>query len=119
MKTTNVLLLALVTCGALGTVAYMKMKTPKTTTAVSVPAQQSEAAESVTIPVEGMSCSACAAGLKKGLGKLDGVKSVEVDLGKRQVAVSFESARVTQSRLVDEINELGYSAKLPMSEPAK
>lgn len=67
----------------------------------------------VLIPVEGMSCAACAARVKKALIPLAGVSDVEVSLVERRVRVCFDPARLASDRLVAAINGLGYRAGTP------
>lgn len=67
----------------------------------------------VVIPVEGMSCVACVATIKKALAAIDGVTEVHVDLVERSARVRFDSSRVSPPRLVDAINKLGYRAGVP------
>lgn len=68
----------------------------------------------VRIPVEGMSCVACAANVKKTLVAIAGVEHVEVHLGERNAQVRFNSQQVTTDKLVTVINGLGYSAGTPI-----
>lgn len=70
--------------------------------------------QTVRIPVEGMSCVACAARIKKTLTTVDGVKAVEVHLGERNARVEFDARRVTPERLAATIKDLGYSAGTPV-----
>ena len=71
------------------------------------------AATDAIIPVEGMSCSACAARIKGALKELPGVQLVEVDLLNRNVKVRYLSTQTESARLVEVINKLGYKARLP------
>ncbi|RUL87937.1 heavy-metal-associated domain-containing protein [Tautonia sociabilis] len=71
------------------------------------------AMQTVAIPVEGMSCAACAASIKKSLKAVDGVGSAEVSLERREVVVRYAGEKTTPERLTSEINELGYKASLP------
>ena len=81
-------------------------------------AARSESGETttVTLPIEGMSCSACAARVKEALGTLPGVAGVEVDLGKRQARVRVARTLAPQ-HLVRAVNELGYRAGEPITLP--
>lgn len=80
----------------------------------ATPATHQEAAlRTVVIPVEGMSCVACAARIKKTLAAIEGVGHVEVSLGERRARVAFDSSRVSPERLVAAINGLGYHASAP------
>ncbi|RUL83552.1 heavy-metal-associated domain-containing protein [Tautonia sociabilis] len=71
-----------------------------------------------TIPVEGMSCGACAASIKQRLRSLDGVAEVEVSLEHRHARVRYSEGAVTPERLAAEINGLGYRAALPAAAGA-
>jgi copper chaperone CopZ len=67
----------------------------------------------VVIPVEGMSCVACAARVKKSLTSIAGVGDVEVSLAERNARVRFDPSRLAPDRLVAAINGLGYQAGTP------
>lgn len=67
----------------------------------------------VFIPIEGMSCSACAARVKKTLISMEGVAGVQVDLARRNARVRFDPSRLAPDRLVTAVNGLGYRAGAP------
>ena len=67
----------------------------------------------VQIPVEGMSCAACVARVKKTLTSIGGVSDVEVSLVKRNARVRFDPSRLSPDQLVAAINGLGYHAGAP------
>lgn len=69
--------------------------------------------KTVVIPVEGMTCIACLATVKKTLAAIDGVTDVRVSLVERSARVRFDSSRVSPARLVDAIDKLGYRAGVP------
>jgi len=69
--------------------------------------------KTVVIPVEGMSCVACAARVKKTLTAIAGVGDVEVSLAERNARVRFDPSRLAPDRLVAAINGLGYKAGTP------
>lgn len=76
--------------------------------------------QTVVIPVEGMTCGACVARIKRTLKAIAGVGSVEASLERREVLVRYEADRVTAERLVAEIDELGYKATVrEATEPGK
>lgn len=86
------------------------------TTASAVPALAAGVTvQTIRIPVEGMSCVACAANVKKTLVAIAGVEEVEVHLGERNARVRFDSRQITPDRLVAAINGLGYSAGTPVT----
>ncbi len=76
-------------------------------------AEAQPAAQAVTITVKGMHCGGCQKRIQSALSKLDGVKSVAVDLKGEKADVSYEAAKVTPETLVQEIIKLGYKASLP------
>ncbi|WP_291178018.1 copper ion binding protein [Gimesia sp.] len=67
----------------------------------------------VILPVEGMSCGACAARVKGTLKGIDGVADIEVSLAERHVRVRYADEKVNPERLAEAINELGYKASVP------
>ncbi|MBI3950075.1 MAG: heavy-metal-associated domain-containing protein [Acidobacteria bacterium] len=90
------------------------------TTQEQPPATVSNAqAKTVTIPIEGMTCAACVASVKKTLKSMDGVTEVEVSLEHRRARVRYLDAQVSPERLVAAINELGYKAGTATEEKPK
>lgn len=71
----------------------------------------------VQIPVEGMSCAACAARVKKTLASIGGVSEVEVSLAERKARVRFDPSRLSPAQLVAAIKGLGYQAGAPTDAP--
>lgn len=69
--------------------------------------------KTVVIPVEGMSCMACVARMKKALGAVAGVSEVRVNLVERNARIRFDPSRASPDRLADAINGLGYRAGTP------
>lgn len=72
--------------------------------------------KTVILPIEGMSCVACAARVKKTLTSIDGVSAVEVNLAERNARVRFAPAKLSPTRLVAAVDGLGYRAG-PPAEP--
>ena len=106
-------LLAVVAAGAYA-VAWGPLKgLQSVSTAGAEPLPADARLESVTIPVEGMSCGACAARIKKTLKPLAGVGSVGVSLERRSVLVRYLPEKTSPKRLASVISELGYKATLP------
>ena len=62
----------------------------------------------IDIPVEGMTCAACAVRIGKGLGKLDGVEQADVNLAAGRATVRFDPARTDRVELAAKIESLGY-----------
>ena len=65
---------------------------------------------SVTIPVEGMSCSACVARVKGTLKAMDGVSEVHVSLEKNEAEIRYQPEKTSPEKLAKAIDELGYKA---------
>lgn len=70
----------------------------------------------VTIPIEGLVCSACTARVKRALESIDGVTEVEVSLQHRQASVRYVETKVSPNTLAAAIDELGYKAGTPAVE---
>ncbi|MFC0559712.1 copper chaperone CopZ [Halalkalibacter alkalisediminis] len=64
--------------------------------------------ETATMQVKGMSCNHCVSSVEGSVGKLNGVQSVEVDLSKGTVVVSFEKNSISLDAIKEEIEEQGY-----------
>ena len=79
----------------------------------TAPTGQQVRSKTVTIAIEGMSCVACAARVKKALVAIDGVSDVEVSLADRYARVRYAASKLAPDRLVTAINELGYRASAP------
>jgi Cu+-exporting ATPase len=79
----------------------------------TVLAASDPALKTVTIPVEGMSCAACAARVKKTLKEIPGIQAVELNLEHRNAQVRYLDGQVSPERMVAAINQLGYKAGKP------
>lgn len=64
----------------------------------------------VTIPIEGMTCAACAQRIEKALGRMDGVLHVSVNYATEKAAVAYDPHKVKMSALKQTIEKLGYKA---------
>ncbi len=72
----------------------------------------------VTIPVEGMTCAACAGRVRHAVQDIPGVSSVEVDLVGRSARVEYAEGEVTPDQIASAIDALGYTAGAPVQAPA-
>jgi copper ion binding protein len=75
--------------------------------------------QTISIPVEGMSCMACAARVKRALKGIEGVQQVEVSLEHREAVVRFSADKVSPERLKSAIDALGYKVGKPQVVEAK
>ena len=58
--------------------------------------------------VTGMTCSACASGIERAMGRLDGVSSCEVSLMAKSMKVDFDESVVSEEKIFSVVKELGY-----------
>ncbi|WP_067934386.1 heavy metal translocating P-type ATPase [Alicyclobacillus kakegawensis] len=65
----------------------------------------------MTLPVEGMTCAACAARIEKTVGKLPGVQAVHVNLASERARVVL-NGDTTWKDVVDRIEKTGYTVPL-------
>jgi Cu+-exporting ATPase len=69
-------------------------------------------AQRVELPIEGMTCAACAGRVERGLNGLDGVRAT-VNYATEQASVSFDAGCVTQADLVAAVEAVGYGVRRP------
>ncbi|UVI32592.1 heavy metal translocating P-type ATPase [Paenibacillus spongiae] len=60
--------------------------------------------------IQGMSCTACASRIERAIGKLDGVSGVSVHYAGKSGCVQYAPERVSPSRIMERIGELGFQA---------
>ncbi|WP_342548210.1 heavy metal translocating P-type ATPase [Paenibacillus sp. FSL P2-0089] len=70
--------------------------------AESAPQQQA------TLQITGMTCSACAARIEKGLSRMEGVTRANVNLALEQATVGFDPAALDVPQIEEKIRSLGY-----------
>ncbi len=58
--------------------------------------------------VEGMTCGHCKAAVEKAVASVDGVSRVEVDLGRKEAAVTFNPDKTGEEELKKVIRDQGY-----------
>ena len=69
--------------------------------------------ETVTLPVQGMSCASCVAKIEGGLAELPGVVSASVNFAAERATVAYVPGQVTLPILRRAITALGYEADAP------
>ncbi len=62
--------------------------------------------------VTGMSCAACSARVEKSVAKLEGVRSVNVNLLKNSMVVDYDEAKLTTEGIIETVVKAGYGAAL-------
>ncbi len=65
-------------------------------------------AQKQSLKISGMSCAACAARIEKGLNKLDGVNSANVNFAVERATVEYDEKLINEEKLDDTIRKLGY-----------
>jgi copper chaperone len=60
------------------------------------------------LAVRGMTCNHCKASVEGALGRLPGVRRVEVDLSSGEVRVDFDESRLGVESLRRAVEEVGY-----------
>lgn len=65
---------------------------------------------SVTIPIGGMTCAACAQRIEKSINKLDGIANVSVNLATEKASVVYDPQKVRLSVIKETIEKIGYKA---------
>src|SRR5262245_48288530 len=72
--------------------------------------------QKVTIPVSGMTCAACQAGVQKALQRTPGVVDASVNLMTGNAAITYDPDATSPAALVEKIRDTGYGAELPRPE---
>lgn len=66
------------------------------------------ASKQVSLQISGMTCAACATRIEKGLGKIDGVESANVNLALEKATVRFDSDKTDVEAFEKKVSDLGY-----------
>jgi copper chaperone len=67
--------------------------------------------EKITLKVDGMSCNHCVNAIEGSVGKLEGVSSIKVNLSEGNVAIEYDSSKVSLDKIKDTIDDQGYDVK--------
>jgi P-type Cu+ transporter len=71
--------------------------------------------ETLTLPVEGMSCASCVLRVEKALKKVEGVTQATVNLATENARIEFDPSQVGLEQLRKAVADAGYSITLPES----
>jgi P-type Cu+ transporter len=66
-------------------------------------------ARTIDLPIEGMTCGACAARIERGLSRLDGVASASVNLAAERATVTYDPQVTGPPAFADKVAALGYA----------
>jgi len=64
----------------------------------------------VEVPIEGMSCMACVAKVKKTLSDLSGINEVKVSLENKSATIQYNPDNISLDKIKQSIDEIGYKA---------
>jgi Cu+-exporting ATPase len=68
-------------------------------------------ARRIVLPIGGMTCGACSARVERGLKKLEGVVSVNVNLASEKAMIEYNPEKAGFERFAETIENLGYEVK--------
>jgi P-type Cu+ transporter len=74
---------------------------------------QLKSVQTLTLPVEGMTCASCVARIEKALQRIDGVDSVVVNLATERVTMTIDQSAVSLNQLAQAVEDAGYKLLLP------
>ncbi len=77
------------------------------------------AGDKVEFNISGMTCSACAARIEKGLKKLNGILDANVNLALETATVSYQPSEISVSEMIKKVEDLGYGASLKETDGNK
>lgn len=63
------------------------------------------------LKIQGMTCAACAARIEKGLNKVKGVISANVNLALERATIEYNESEVSVKDLIKKVEDLGYKAR--------
>ena len=66
------------------------------------------ATKNLTLPVTGMTCASCASRIERGLKKVGGVESAQVNLASEQATITYDPQQVQPHDLVAAVERTGY-----------
>ena len=69
-----------------------------------------------TLDISGMHCASCSALITKSISKLDGVKSVNVNLTTNKGTVEFDESKASVNKFIEVIKSKGYGATEQIGE---
>jgi len=75
--------------------------------------------QTLTLPVEGMTCASCVARVEKVLKKVDGVENAVVNLATEKVTLAFDPTKADLAQLAAVVDEAGYKLLFQRPPPRK
>lgn len=66
--------------------------------------------------ITGMTCAACSARIEKGLNRMDGVSTANVNLALEKATIEYNAATLSVQDLINKVQKLGYGAYIPKKQ---
>ncbi|RJQ78137.1 MAG: copper-translocating P-type ATPase [Desulfobacteraceae bacterium] len=63
----------------------------------------------ISLPLTGMTCVNCAAGIERSLSKLKGIRQARVNFASEQAEVAFDAAQLKIQDLIEQVRKSGYN----------
>jgi Cu+-exporting ATPase len=76
----------------------------------------SQSLKETNLQISGMTCAACATRIEKGLNKLDGVETANVNLALERSAIKFDPTKIKVEDIEKKIKDLGYGVVTEKTE---
>ncbi|NQV85213.1 MAG: copper-translocating P-type ATPase [Rhodospirillales bacterium] len=86
----------------------MDTLTEKTDTAENAPAEVCDL-QSISVPIEGMTCASCVGRVERVLGALDGIHTASVNLTTERASVEFDPGTTGAAEITEAIIKTGFS----------
>tara|TARA_R110001606_G_scaffold381957_1_gene543479 strand:- start:1545 stop:1889 length:345 start_codon:yes stop_codon:yes gene_type:complete len=114
MKRAYIIFSAVVAVGAGGLGAMTLL--PSSGAQAVAEAASKNALKTETFNIEKMTCATCPITVKKAIGKVSGVSSVDVDFQAKTAKVTFDPERTTESAIASASTNAGYPAKIAAAQ---
>jgi Cu+-exporting ATPase len=72
--------------------------------------------QTLTLPVEGMTCASCVSRVEKVLNRVEGVEGATVNLATEKATIKFDASQTTEEQMAAVVAEAGYTLVLPKSQ---
>ncbi len=64
-----------------------------------------------TLKVPTIHCEGCVNSIKRSLGRLQGIQTVQVDLGRKQVSVEYDAEKLDTKAIKERVEAAGYAVE--------
>jgi Cu+-exporting ATPase len=90
----------------------------RTLNGITMQKQETPTIQTLSLPVEGMTCASCVARVEKTLKKVDGVANASVNLATEKATIEFDPSKVKINALQHAVADAGYALVVPRREAA-